>query len=393
MRRLLSRGLMSAAGEESLIEVATRGSCMTLLLARPKALNALNQPMIRQLYAAYEKGAADPSVKCILLEGAGGKAFCAGGDVKGICLAGQNPQPVTDGELPITDAFFREEYALNAAIAGCPKPQVAVWDGIVMGGGVGLSVHGTHRVATERAMFAMPETNIGLFPDVGGSHFLSRLPGELGTYIGLSGARLNAADLLYCGLATHHVPSAALPELQSALGTCASAGDVEATLKRLSLAAPSELSCNLKEKREAIDAAFAFDSVEEILGKLDQMSAGGSAFASETLETLRKMSPTSMKLTLRLVREARASAGAPAPLTACLTREFRVVQRCVTICKPLGSDDFFEGIRAALIDKDRAPKWSPPTIEEVSDASVDAYFEPLGDKELNVPTLPGFEAP
>lgn len=384
LRAVGSRGLMSAA-EESFVSVAKRGACLSLTLTRTKALNSLTLPMVRDLMAAYEKAGADGSIKCMLLEGTG-KAFCAGGDVKAVCVAAQ------DSNSQLTDSFFREEYALNAAIAGCPKPQVSLWDGIVMGGGAGLSVHGSHRIATEKTMFAMPETNIGLFPDVGGSFFLSQLPGAIGPYIGLTGARLNGADLLYCGLATHHVASEALPELTDALGSCNSAADVDALLSRLSSPPPGESS--LEVHREQIDSAFALDSVEAIVAKLQAMASVNSQFASETLSTLSKMSPTSMKLTLRLVSEARASASAGgAPLSECLRREYRVVQRCVTPGKTTGSDDFFEGIRAALVDKDRNPQWLPKSVDAVSDESIAAYFAPLGEKELSLPRLPGFGAP
>ena len=403
MRRALGRLMSSSSAAESFVEVTARGSCLSITLARPKALNSLTLPMVRDLHKAFQSAADEPSIGCILLEGAGGKAFCAGGDVKGIAIAGKEPPPAGD-EPPITDAFFREEYALNAAIGGSPKPQVSVWDGIVMGGGVGLSVHGKYRVCTEKAMFAMPETNIGLFPDVGGSHFLASLPGELGTYIGLSGARLHAADLLHAGLATHFVPSSALPELSPALSSCTSAADVDGVLTKLSQpvdALPADAKPpTLAPNREAIDAALGYDSIEEILSALERMSAsstagddGKAAFAAATLSTLSKMSPTSLKLTLRLLREAREGQGVNAPLTRCLEREFRVVQRCVTPGKQLGSDDFFEGIRAALIDKDRKPVWSPSEPQGVGAADVDAYFEGLGDKELKIVPGNGFVEP
>lgn len=371
--------------------VSTSGACTTFTLSRPKALNALTLPMVRSLTEGYTKAAADPAVRCLLVEGEGGKAFCAGGDVRAVWEAGRvgGGGTASDGEV-ITDAFFREEYALNAAIAGSPKPQVSVWDGIVMGGGVGVSVHGAFRVATEKAMFAMPETNIGLFPDVGGSHFLSLLPGELGTYIGLTGQRLSAADLIYCGLATHHVPSQAMPELGPTLASCASADDVEAALARLGRDAelqPGE--SHLARARAEIDAAFAYDTMEEVVAHLQRIGEREpEGFGAKTLATLLKLSPTSLKITLRLLREARAGKDGPAPLTACLVREFRVVQRCVT-----PPSDFFEGIRAALVDKDRNPQWSPSSLEQVSAQDVDAYFAPLGAQELTIGQLPGFSVP
>lgn len=362
---------------------------MHIELTRPKALNALNPGMIQTLWSAYADAAADAEVKCMVMTGAGGKAFCAGGDVRAIWDAarpgGTAPggSAAGTGEASVADSFFRTEYALNFAVAGSPIPQVSLWDGIVMGGGVGVSVHGAFRVATEKAMFAMPETGIGLFPDVGGSHFLSRLPGELGAYIGLSGVRLGAADLLYSQLATHAVSSDALPELEAALQACGSADEVGATLDRFSAAAPAELREGgaLAAAREEIDAAFSASSCEEIISRLE---GGGSDWSKKTAKTLGRMSPTSMKITLRLMREARG-----ASLDECLRREFRVVSRCVHESYP----DFFEGIRAALVDKDRSPVWSPPTLEQAGAALIDQYFAPLApERELDMPRLKGFRA-
>ena len=265
-----------------------------------------------------------------------------------------------------------------------PRSSCLVWDadGIVMGGGVGVSIHGAYRVATEKAMFAMPETNIGLFPDVGGSYFLSRLPGELGTYMGLTGDRLHAADLLYAGLATHYTPSTAVPALKERLEACTSAADVDAVLGQLANETEAQSAAQgsmLEANRAAIDAAFGYDSMEEIFAHLAKAAQAGNEFATKALKTLQRMSPTSMKLTLRLLREARATAGAT-PLSTCLQREYRAVQRCVTV-----PSDFFEGIRAALVDKDRTPKWEPPDLEGVSVRALDEYFSSLGDREWTTP--------
>ena len=399
------------------ISCAARGGTFHILMNRPTALNALNLAMIRDLSAGYAAAVADPSIHCVLLEGAGGKAFCAGGDVKGIWEAARAGAPITTAD--VSDNFFREEYVLNAAIASCPKPQISVWgkkpqillatlvtylivflmsfampslcaDGIVMGGGVGVSVHGTYRLTSERAMFAMPETNIGLFPDVGGSFFLSRLPGEIGTYVGLTGERLYAADLLYCGLATHYIPSEALPDLKTRLEACTGRPDVDSVLAELKAsptAANASQGSGLEAYRAKIDAAFRYDTMEDIFAHLQREADQEDAFSAKTLKTLQRMSPTSMKVTLRLLREARAQSGA-APLSACLQREFRAVQRCVSV-----PSDFFEGIRAALVDKDRNPKWQPAALEDVSAASVDEYFADLGEREWTTPPClpPGFE--
>ena len=224
--RNLSRRMMSTKPTQSYISCERRGSLAAIALQRPRALNALNLEMVRELQAAFQDASTDASVRCLLLTGEG-KAFCAGGDVKAVMLAAKEEPPARGN---IADAFFREEYTLNAALAASDKPQVSVWDGICMGGGAGLSVHGKFRVATEKALFAMPETNIGLFPDVGASHFLSSLPGGLGPYLALTGCRLGPADLLYSGLATHYVPSSTLPSLAAALEGCGSSDDVSAAL-------------------------------------------------------------------------------------------------------------------------------------------------------------------
>ena len=224
-----------ATAEEQHVRCETRGSLAFVTLARPKALNALTLGMVRALRPALDQCAADERVKCIVLAGEGGRAFCAGGDVRAVCEAAQA------GGSSLPDAFFREEYVLNHAIATSSTPQVSVWDGIVMGGGAGLSVHGRFRVASEKALFAMPETGIGLFPDVGGSFFLSRLPGELGTYVGLTGDRLKAAELLYCGLATHYAPSSALSFASTAHGLGGPAAADDDVRRRDSILTPRRL--------------------------------------------------------------------------------------------------------------------------------------------------------
>ena len=367
--RVLASQLMSSetTAEERHVRCEARGSLAFVTLARPKALNALTLGMVRALRPTLDQCAADERVKCIVLAGEGGRAFCAGGDVRAVCEAAQA------GGSSLPDAFFREEYVLNHAIATSSTPQVSVWDGIVMGGGAGLSVHGRFRVASEKALFAMPETGIGLFPDVGGSFFLSRLGNALGAYVGLTGARLGAADLLYSGLATHYVPRAALAGLEAALQGCCGKTQIDAALAALGAGAtPADAaSPPLAQRRDAIERCFAHDTVDAIVAALD---AEGGAWAEETAASLRRLAPTSLVVTLRLVREARGR-----PLTECLAAEFRAAQRFMEH----GRSDFFEGIRAALIDKDKQPRWEPATLAAVRAADVEEYFAPLsGGREL-----------
>mmetsp|Transcript_50600 Transcript_50600/g.108070 ORF Transcript_50600/g.108070 Transcript_50600/m.108070 type:complete len:328 (-) Transcript_50600:689-1672(-) len=327
--------------------------------------------MVRAVRSHLSTALNDTGVVSVMLAGAGGKAFCAGGDVKGVwtaAKAGGGPPVRASGEA-LPDAFFREEYMLNLALSEATKPQVSVWDGIVMGGGAGLSVHGRFRVATEHALFAMPETMIGFFPDVGASSFLSALPGALGEYIGLTGARIHVEDLMYTGLATHRVKSSQLAQLQAALECSKSAEDVEQAL--LSLHAPAERTAALQERRDEIDRCFGCASVEEIEAALE---CEGSEWATEVLRTLRSVSAVSRKVTLRLLREGRGK-----PLAECLASEFRSSQACMT-----PPSDFFEGIRAALVDKDRKPLWSPSTASEVTEESLIKYFTHLGERELRL---------
>ncbi len=332
-----------------------RGGVATVTLNRPEALNALTLAMVRSLDARLADCAADAAVRVIVIQGAGERAFCAGGDVRALYEAG-----LSGGDLPAV--FYRREYALNHRIHGLEKPYVALLDGITMGGGVGVSVHGSHRVATERTLFAMPETGIGLFPDVGGSYFLPRLPGAIGMYLALTGARLAAADCLYAGIATHCVAGARLDELRDALTRD---GDVDRALRRLHQdpgAAP------LAAHRDAIDRCFAAASVAEIIAALE---AERTDWAAKQLEVLGAKSPTSLKVTVRQIR-----AGAGIGFAEVMRMEYRLTQAC------MAGHDFYEGVRAAVIDKDRKPKWRPARLDQVTEAAVDAYFAPLGDRDL-----------
>ncbi|HJS88265.1 MAG TPA: enoyl-CoA hydratase/isomerase family protein [Acetobacteraceae bacterium] len=330
--------------QEANVVAVRDGRVGRIKLNRPKALNALDISMIRAITAALEEWREIPSVHAVVMEGEGERAFCAGGDIRAI------RQSHLDGRTDEVEAFFSEEYALNLLIATYPKPYVALVDGICMGGGIGVSVHGTARVASEHALFAMPETAIGFFPDIGATYVLPRLPGALGTYLALTGARVQGADAVHAGLATHFVPRAGVAALSAAL-----ARDGVAVLAVHAAPLP-EFSLALH--RAVIDHAFAADSVPEIVARLE---ADGGAFARETVKTLRTMSPSSLVWSLRLLRQ-----GAERTLPACLDAELRAT-RTVT-----AGPEFLEGVRAMVVDKDRAPKWRPARIEDVDRGAAEA---------------------
>jgi enoyl-CoA hydratase len=325
-----------------------RGHALWITLNRPQALNALNHPMAVSIHRAIIDALGDAAVQHIVIEGAGERAFCAGGDVALLGREGRQNRALWEN-------FFHDEYRMNQAIARCGKPWVALIDGITMGGGVGLSIHGPYRVATERTLFAMPETGIGLIPDVGGTHALAALPGEIGTWLALTGARLKAADLRYAGIATHYVPSAHLATLRDLLAT-----SHEPLAELLATFDDDAGHASLAAWRDAIDYHFGQDTVEDIVASLDQ----GDDWAQEQAATIRRMSPTSCKLSLAGLRMARG-----ATIEEALINEYRMV------CEIRNGHDFFEGIRAQLIDKDREPKWSPATLAGVSDDDVARHFE------------------
>lgn len=353
------------------------GGAVTAALNRPKALNSLNTDMVRAPGREVGTWAADSRVAVVVLKGVGGKAFCAGGDIK--TLWDGRGSPATAEKQ---DAFFREEYTVDYALArsAAVVPHVALYDGIVMGGGVGISIHAPFRVATEKALFAMPETGIGLFPDVGGSYFLPRLPRALGVYLALSGHRLKGADLVHAGVATHYVAADAVPALERDLAALTPsadrAGAVAAVLARH--AAPALPPFSLPDAtRDLIADTFTADTVEGIQARLAAVAAAGgatAATAAATAAVLQRMSPTSMKITLEQMRR-----GATLSLADCYRMELRMALRCMQ------GHDFFEGVRALLVDKDGKPVWRPATLEAVTPADVAAYFAPLpADKELHL---------
>lgn len=327
---------MQVAAPEVIIE--SQGAIGRIRLNRTRALNSLNVPMIRLIAEALTEFENDPSVAAVMVTGEGERGLCAGGDIRMIYESGR--------ERPAEGAqFWREEFVVNSRISAYPKPYIAIMDGIVMGGGVGISAHGSHRVVTERTRLAMPETGIGYFPDVGATWLLPHAPGEFGTYLGLTGRDIGAADAIHARFADHYVPTGKLDDMihaLTALPSSAKAVDVDATIRGVAEQAPSSL---LAAHLDAIDRCFAFDTIEEIFSALE---AEDSDFGWETLALLRSRSALSMKLTLDLLRAGRKSAS----LNECLEREYSATLGM------LSNPDFYEGVRAAVIDKDRNPKWS-----------------------------------
>ena len=339
------------------------GALAVVTLNRPRALNALTLDMIDRFEPQLAAWTEDAEVAAVLVRGSGERAFCAGGDVRAIwesCRA--------DGRL--ARDFFRAEYRLNRRVHVFPKPYVALIDGVVMGGGVGVSLHGSHRVASERTVFAMPETGIGLFPDVGASYALPRLPGALGLYLGLTGRRLAAADCLYAGIATHFVESAHLDQLVAALAEVVGAELPAAMVERiLDLFSTDPAPSDLVARQGAIDRCFGADRLEDVFAALN---AEGGQWAIDTLEALGRCSPTSLKVAFRQLRR-----GAGLDFDSVMRMEFRISQACVA------GHDFPEGIRAVVIDKDNRPRWDPPRLEEVSEALVERHFGPQGAPDLS----------
>ncbi|MEU7187036.1 enoyl-CoA hydratase/isomerase family protein [Streptomyces sp. NPDC039022] len=334
------------------------GGAAYLTLNRPKALNALDHAMVRRIDAALDAWEHDPTVETVVITGAGERGLCAGGDIRAIHADART------GDGSASAAFWRDEYRLNARIARYPKPYVAVMDGIVMGGGVGVSAHGSVRIVTERSQVAMPETGIGFVPDVGGTYLLALAPGELGTHLALTGAPVRAGDALLCGLADHFVPSERVAGLLADLA----AAPVPEVLPRYVQEVPEG---ELAAHRQWIDPCYAAGTVEEIV---DRLFSSGVPEAKEAAETILAKSPTSLKVTLAALRRARDLG----PLERVLDQEYRVS------CAALAAPDLVEGIRAQVIDKDRAPRWSPAGLTEVTDEDVARFFAPLGARELGL---------
>jgi enoyl-CoA hydratase len=349
-------GLIVQDGE---IIVRDRKALRRLTLNRPKALNALTLDMAVTMTARLRSWATDPTVGAVLIDGAGERGLCAGGDIRALYDAAKS-----GGPLPAT--FWATEYRLDALIARYPKPVVVVMDGLVMGGGVGLSAHASHRVVTERSAVAMPEVGIGFFPDVGASFPLARSPGYAGTYMALTGERLGAADAIYCGLADVNVAAARLAELPEALADCSTSAEVRARLDAISV---SPVPGRLPAVQPWIDACFSADDVETIIDRLEKSQ---DSVARGALATMQKMSPTSLKVTLRNIRTAQSFKR----VEQSFQQDYRIALACIA------GHDFIEGIRAQIVDKDRNPHWRPDKLDDVTPGIVDRHFKPVGDLEL-----------
>lgn len=352
-----------------------RGALEVVSLNRPRALNSLSTNMVEAMYDIYRAAEADPRVACVVLRGAGDRAFCAGGDVKTVVQLG------LAGRIDEALRFFVSEYKLDYLISRLAKPHVAIVDGICFGGGVGVSVHGTFRVATERTVFAMPECAIGLYPDVGGSYFLPRLPGSLGLYLALTGARLNGVDVKHAKVATHYVASKHLPELQQALeglGTAAAdAREVGRVLDAFEAreALPEGEIAGIKPTVDLVFGGRA--SVEEVYAACERL---GGQWGVEAIGLMSKGSPTSQKVTFEQLRR-----GAGLPLSDCLRMEARMVHRCVEDV----ASDFYTGVQAALISRSGNPIWVPGSLKDVREEHVQHFFSPLSpERELQLPLSP-----
>ena len=334
-----------------------RGAAGIVRLNRPQALNAVTHEMVRALARQLAAWASDAAVTRVIITAAGERAFSAGGDIRALYelgRAGRQAEMLT---------FWRDEYPLNAYIKRFPKPYVALIDGLVMGGGVGISIHGSHRVAGDRFSFAMPEVGIGFFPDVGATWFLPRMPGELGTWCALTGDRLKSADAVAAGIATHHVRSERFADLADAL-----CGNVPVDAVLGAFAEPAGQGTAY---RGPIDRLFAGDRVEDILAKLE---AETGEWAVKTAAAIRTKSPLSLKIALAQVRRGRDWS-----FGDCMRAEFRIVSRIVY------GHDFYEGVRAVIVDKDNVPRWRPAVLADAADADVERHFASLGADELLLP--------
>ncbi|MEV5838505.1 enoyl-CoA hydratase/isomerase family protein [Nocardia sp. NPDC052112] len=350
---------------ESEVLIDKRDGLGLITLNRPKAINALNHPMVLAISAALRVWADDDEVRTVVVTGAGERGLCAGGDIVAIhndavALRGRSAANADS----VTGDFWRDEYILNALIGRYPKPYVVVMDGIVMGGGVGLSGHGSHRIVTERSKIGMPEVGIGFIPDVGGTYLLARTPGEIGTHVALTTARMNAGDAIAAGFADYYVASEHIPALLETLRT----ETAEIAIAKFATDAPES---EILAQQDWIDACYRADTVEEIV---DRLRAHGSPEAAKAATELLAKSPVALKVTLRSLRAARVAQS----LEEVLDEEYRVS------IAALGSHDLVEGIRAQVIDKDRNPQWSPAMLADVTAEQVDAYFVELGDKELGL---------
>jgi len=333
------------------------GNLGVITLNRPQVLNSLNPAMIHAMYGNLQRWAIDNSIKAVVIRAAEGRAFCAGGDLR---MTYEYHQANKEAVL----AFFRDEYQLNRLIFHYPKPYIALLDGITMGGGVGISIHGSHRVATDRLLFAMPETGIGFFPDVGGSYFLPRLPGYSGFYLGLMGTRLISDDCVALGIAQNKIASDSLQGLIEALAQCSFGNKPRETVTEIIAPfAVSTKSSTLLQQQSEIDECFSKLTMEEIVNAL---AVSSSPLCEEAALMSAKKSPTSLKVSLSALQR-----GKDLDFDACMRQEFRLAQHFIM------GHDFREGIRAVIIDKDQTPHWQPSSLADVTDQQVEKYFSPL----------------
>ncbi|PIN15880.1 Enoyl-CoA hydratase [Handroanthus impetiginosus] len=367
--------MASTNGETDQVLVEEKSSVRIFTLNRTKQLNALSAAMVSRLLELFLACAEDSSVKLIIVKGKG-RAFCAGGDVAAVV------HDIKQGNGKSGADYFRKEFTMNYVIATYSKPQVSILNGIVMGGGAGVSIHGRFRIATENSLFAMPETALGLFPDIGASYFLSRLPGFFGEYVGLTGSRLDGAEMLACGLATHFVQSNKLQMLEEALIKANSSDpSVISSVIREFSEIPNLKKNSAYHRLNIINKCFSRRTIEDIIVALEREAAEKKDdWITSTIQSLKKASPTSLKISLRSIREGRLQG-----INKCLVREFRMV--CHVVRGEI-SKDFVEGCRAILFDKDRNPKWQPSKIESVSEEMVDHYFSKVNEdgwEDLKLP--------
>ncbi len=340
---------------QSDVLVRREGRAGRITLNRPRALNALTHLMVNTIWQALLAWRGEPAVELVILDGAGDRGLCAGGDVRAM----YDSAPAGSS---VARSFWADEYRLNALIGRYPKPYVALMDGIVMGGGIGLSGHASHRIVTDRSELAMPETGIGLIPDVGGTWLLAHSPGHVGVYFGLVGERMRGAGTMFAGFADTFVPAAKLADLAAAL---AASGNADRTIADFAMSPPPS---DLAALAPAIDTAFRFDTVEEIRGALAAMEG---EWAAKTLAALDRRSPLALKLTLAAIRQARALPS----LEAALVVEYRLTVRLFE------HGEFIEGVRALLVDKDRNPRWRPARLEDVTQEMVASFLSPLPQGE------------
>ncbi|XVE76899.1 hypothetical protein DITRI_Ditri13aG0017600 [Diplodiscus trichospermus] len=376
-RRSLSSFPINSSADDLQNQVLDEGkaSCRVAILNRPSSLNALNKNIGARLHELYASWEDDPNVGFVVMKGSG-RAFCAGGDIFALYHL------INEGKMEESKEFFWTLYSFIYHLGTYLKPHVAILNGITMGGGAGVSIPGTFRLATARTVFATPETQIGFHPDAGASFYLSRLPGHLGEYLGLTGEKLSGAEMISCGLATHYSHTEKVPLIEKELENLVTDDPsvIESSLEKYSdVAYPENISA--LHRIELLDKCFGHDTVEEIIDSLEsEASATDDAWCNSTLKKLKEASPLSLKVSLRSIREGRFQT-----LDQCLVREYRMSLQGIS--KQISSD-FCEGVRARVVDKDFAPKWDPPSLEKVSTDMVDHYFAPLSESEpdLDLPT-------